>query len=170
MPQTSKFISKSVSKIDCCHFYSSMINHPYFGLTWHHHTTWTVLDWYQQNQVHFVPKVFNPPNCMELRATEKYWTLVKHQPKKIWEKAISFKNFWIKWKRLPRKYQNLLQNLMERVKGNVWKFSMREKVQWFLVWNINIFRSVNVNYVHFQMFIFFSLTLVYGFYWVHALL
>ena len=36
----------------------------------------------EQNDVTFVPKTANPPNCPELRTIEKYWAIIKQKMKK----------------------------------------------------------------------------------------
>lgn len=62
-----------------------------------YHYAKRILSWYDDNNVHFVPKIANPPNCPELRPIEVYWALVKRTLKKIKNPArdiISFKNKW----------------------------------------------------------------------------
>ena len=34
---------------------------------------------YEQNDVNFMPKIANPPNCPELRAIEIYWAIIKQK-------------------------------------------------------------------------------------------
>ena len=40
------------------------------------------MEWYKKNNVKFVPKTENPPNCPELRVIEKYWAIIKRKMKK----------------------------------------------------------------------------------------
>ena len=37
------------------------------------------MEWYKKNNVKFVPKTENPPNCPELRVIEKYWAIIKEK-------------------------------------------------------------------------------------------
>ena len=41
------------------------------------HYSKTTLEWYEANNVVFVPREANPPNCPHLRPIERYWALVK---------------------------------------------------------------------------------------------
>lgn len=43
------------------------------------HYSRATLDWYDVNQVEFVPVDSNPPNCPHLRPIETYWALIKQK-------------------------------------------------------------------------------------------
>lgn len=54
--------------------------------------------WYEENNVDFVPREANPPNCPELRPIERYWALVKRnlkQTRKVTKSVEIFKKMWI---------------------------------------------------------------------------
>ena len=40
------------------------------------------MEWYKKNNVKFVPKTENLPNCPELRVVVKYWAIIKRKMKK----------------------------------------------------------------------------------------
>ena len=46
------------------------------------HYSKLAMEWYKKNNVKFVPKAENPPNCPELRVLEKYWAIIKRKMKK----------------------------------------------------------------------------------------
>lgn len=55
------------------------------------------LEWYKNNNVVFVPREANPPNCPELRPVERYWALVKRElksTKKVSKSVVDFKRRW----------------------------------------------------------------------------
>lgn len=46
------------------------------------HYSKDVLTWYESNNIDFITKDMNPPNCPMLRPIEKYWAIVKRMLKK----------------------------------------------------------------------------------------
>ena len=40
------------------------------------------MEWYKKNNVKFVPKTENPPNCSELRVIARYLAIIKRKMKK----------------------------------------------------------------------------------------
>lgn len=62
------------------------------------HYSKCVLDWYNSNEVNFVPVSCNPPNCPQLRPIERYWAFVKRilkKGRKVAKNATSFQKFWL---------------------------------------------------------------------------
>lgn len=61
------------------------------------HYSKAVLDWYQKNNIVFVPREANPPNCPELRPIERYWALVKRELKttqRVSKDVVDFRRKW----------------------------------------------------------------------------
>lgn len=61
------------------------------------HYSKKALEWYNDNNVVFVPREANPPNCPELRPVERYWALVKRElkgTKKVSQDMQDFKRRW----------------------------------------------------------------------------
>lgn len=46
------------------------------------HYSKKVLEWYNANNINFVPKALNPPNCPELRPIERLWANIKRYSRK----------------------------------------------------------------------------------------
>lgn len=61
------------------------------------HYTKKAIEWYKANNVDFVEKHLNPPNCPELRPIEKYWARVKQKLLKPKSNDTSVENFKRKW-------------------------------------------------------------------------
>ena len=70
------------------------------------HYAKTTLKWYDDNDVRFVPKNMNPPNCPELRPIEHYWSIIKGILKKNTNEAKNLNDFKRKWEtatqRIPK--------------------------------------------------------------------
>lgn len=102
-------------------FYNSHIVSKFFwpDLATCHYSKRT-LDWYEQNNVHFVPKDTNPPNCPELRPIERYWALVKKELKATKKVTNDLKDFIPKWRIASSKLQeSTIKDLMGGVPGKI---------------------------------------------------
>ena len=66
------------------------------------HYSKMALDWYKDNNINFVPKEANPPNCSELRPIERYWALVKRKLKSTKLETQDMKVFKRKWNEAAR--------------------------------------------------------------------
>lgn len=88
----------------------------------------TALDWYRKNQVDFVIKEENPPNCPHLRPVETYWALVKSKLRQTKKIAKSYQSFVHLWLEAAKKVKDsVVTRLMECVTSKVRVFS-REAV------------------------------------------
>lgn len=82
------------------------------------------LEWYDQNEVLYVPKELNPPNCPQLRPIETFWAQVKRilkQDQKVAKNAKSFHQYWISAAKKVDK--DLVQRLMAGLPMKVLRFS-----------------------------------------------
>ena len=68
------------------------------------------LAWYEANDVPYVPKIANPPNCPELRPIETFWALCKRNLKKMNKPAKDIKSFKIKWNVASKKVTEPVAN------------------------------------------------------------
>ena len=66
------------------------------------HYSKMALDWYKDNNINFVPKEANPPNCPELRPIERYWALFKRKLKSTKKGTQDMKVFKRKWNEAVR--------------------------------------------------------------------
>ena len=65
------------------------------------------MEWYKKNNVKFVPKTENPPNCPELRVIEKYWVIIKRKMKKKKKKLCrNIKDFKISFKKSSNSFDS----------------------------------------------------------------
>lgn len=79
--------------------------------------------WINDNEVMFVPKDLNPPNCPELRPIEKYWAIMKGHLLRSGSVARTIPQFRLKWKRAyAQADEKVVQNLMEGVKRKLRSF------------------------------------------------
>lgn len=88
------------------------------------HYSRTVLDWYEQNEILYVPKEYNPPNCPQLRPIETFWALVKQTLKKqqkISKNAVSFQKYWIS--ATNKIGTDVVKRLMKGLPGKVRRFA-----------------------------------------------
>ena len=82
--------------------------HDEAPLFWHHadlascQYSKSVLEWYEANSVHFVPKDMNPPNCPELRLVEQYWAIMKRELRKSKKTVKDDKDMLRKWKKTEK--------------------------------------------------------------------
>lgn len=90
------------------------------------HYSKNVLDWYAKNNINFVPKAMNPPNCPELRPIERYWAIVKQNLRRRFRPPKSVKTFGIQWKKTVQKIgRSGVQKLMRHVKKKVRNFAKK---------------------------------------------
>lgn len=71
------------------------------------HYSKSVLEWYEANSVHFVPKDMNPPNCPELRPVEQYWAIMKRELRKSKKTVKDEKDMLRKWKKKLRNWYRM---------------------------------------------------------------
>lgn len=62
------------------------------------HYAGQTIQWYNDNQVRFVPKEHNPPNSPEVRPVEKFWAIIKRKLIKSFKPAKNMNDFKKKWK------------------------------------------------------------------------
>lgn len=87
------------------------------------HYSKRTLEWYEQNNVLFVPREANPPNCPELRPIERYWALAKRELKTTKKVAKNLVDFKQKWNTASRKVtEETIKNLMEGVPEKIKMF------------------------------------------------
>jgi len=81
------------------------------------------MEWFKSNGVTLVPKEANPPNCPELRPTEKYWALVKRNLKETKGEATNIKSFQDKWKYGAKKVtETTIKSLMGGINEKIADF------------------------------------------------
>lgn len=91
------------------------------------HYTKKAIEWYQTNNIEYVDKTLNPPNCPELRPIEKYWAYVKQKLLKHKSNATSVDNFKRKWNEASKLITNSdVQVLMAGVKRKLRNFWMNK--------------------------------------------
>lgn len=64
------------------------------------HYSRSTIEWYRTNQVNFVPKDINPPNCPELRPIERYWAIMKTKLRMTTKEAKGIEDLKKKWNRV----------------------------------------------------------------------
>ena len=85
------------------------------------------LEWYSNNNVIFVPREANPPNCPELRPVERYWALVKRELKNTGKVSQNISDFKRKWTTSSKKVtKETIKSLMEGLPKKVDKFISNE--------------------------------------------
>lgn len=86
------------------------------------HYSRDTLQWYQSNNVTFVPKEMNPPNCPDIRPIETFWALAKAKLRKHVKPADILQKFKNDWSKVVKMIgESTVQKLMSRVKGKVRK-------------------------------------------------
>lgn len=87
------------------------------------HYSKSVLEWFETNSVHFVPKDMNPPNCPELRPIETYWAMMKRELRKTKENVKDANDMRRKWLKNEKKVPDTtVQALMDGVKRKCREF------------------------------------------------
>ena len=61
---------------------------------------------YKKNNVKLVPKTENPPNCPELRVTEKYWAIIRRKMKKTKKLCRNIKDIKISFKKASNSFDS----------------------------------------------------------------
>lgn len=88
------------------------------------HYSKKTMEWYRENEVNFVPRDKNPPNCPELRPIEKYWANLKRKLKKSKKVCNNHKDFQIKCRQAAALMNSEhVQTLMKSVKRKVRLFA-----------------------------------------------
>ena len=64
------------------------------------------MEWNKKNNVKFVPKTENPPNCSELRVIEKYWAITKRKMKKTKKLCRKIKDIKISFKKASNSFDS----------------------------------------------------------------
>lgn len=84
------------------------------------HYARSILDWYSKNNVEFVQKAKNPPNCPEIRPIEKFWALMKGKLRKKDNGADDLEKFKKDWRNVSKTIDGtVVQNLMSNIKTKV---------------------------------------------------
>lgn len=92
------------------------------------HYSAATLEWYKANNINYVPKDMNPPNCPELRPIERYWARIKSKLQKGKQTAKSLQHFRRLWTAATRKIDNsTVQSLMNSIRKKVRLFSRKYK-------------------------------------------
>lgn len=78
------------------------------------------LEWYKSQNVCFVPKDMNPPNCPEARPIETFWALTKAKLRKFIKPADDIQKFKKDWPKVVKMVgSTTVQKLMGHVRGKV---------------------------------------------------
>ena len=81
------------------------------------------MEWYKKNNVKFVPKTENPPNCPELRVIEKYWAIIKRKMKKTKKLYRNIKDIKISFEKTSNSFDSYsLHKLMCTTKAKARNF------------------------------------------------
>jgi len=87
------------------------------------HYSRATTNWYNDNNITFVPRETNPPNCPELRPIERYWALVKRELKATKKEAKDITDFRNKWNAAAKKVtETTRRQLMEDILGKLKNF------------------------------------------------
>lgn len=87
------------------------------------HYSKKTVEWYQTNQVDFVPKHMNPPNCPQFRPIERYWAIVKAKLKKNAGVVKTIAGMHAKWTYFSGKVtKEVVQLLMGSIRRKVRKY------------------------------------------------
>lgn len=82
------------------------------------------LEWLGNENIPYVIKEENPPNCPELRPIERYWALVKQKLRKDARPSTNDADFKKKWHKFSNRVtKKTVQDLMVSVKRKVREFS-----------------------------------------------
>lgn len=93
------------------------------------HYASSVVNWYDSENLDYVKKELNPPNCPELRPIERFWAIIKRDLKQTCKPADSVKKFKYNWNRVVKKRgERLAKNLMKDVKKKVRKMGSGEQI------------------------------------------
>lgn len=98
------------------------------------HYSRDVIEWYKQNNVDFIEKSVNPPNCPDFRPIEKFWAIIKRKLKKCGRtiKTPSDLEKW--WKKMADKVDSTtVQEMMGGIQRKVRKFIRKADEYFFFV-------------------------------------
>lgn len=91
------------------------------------HYASSVLQWYSKENVNFVSKQHNPPNCPEIRPIEKFWALMKRDLRKRDRSTDSLEKFKRDWNQTAKKLgRSVVQNIMRDIKRKVRKLGKEQ--------------------------------------------
>lgn len=83
-----------------------------------------VLDWYRENNVEFVAKMHNPPNCPEIRPIKRFWALMKARLRKQAKPTDNIEQLKKNWIRTQKSFSTVaVQRLMKNIKSKVRKLA-----------------------------------------------
>lgn len=92
------------------------------------HYAKTTVSWYEVNNVRYVNKLMNPPNCPFLRPIERYWAQIKGILRKQGKDNKNLDEFKKTWVSATKKLsESSVRTLMQGVKSKVRKFVKNEK-------------------------------------------
>lgn len=85
------------------------------------HYSKEVLEWYAANNVNFVAKEINPPNCPEFRPIEKYWAIVKRKLRGCGKEVRNAQQMRLKWNKFagtvsPATVQIMMASITSKVR------------------------------------------------------
>jgi len=90
------------------------------------HYSKAALKWFEDNNIHLVPKEANPPNYPELRPIERYWALVKRELKATEKEAKDIQNFKNKWKAAKKVPEATVKALMACIPEKLTEFCRKK--------------------------------------------
>lgn len=86
-----------------------------------------VVKWYKDNNVNFVAKELNPPNCPELRPIEHYWAIMKAKLRKTARSADTEQQFRSDWNKVARTFDKVaVRSLMGTMRQKIRKLARNE--------------------------------------------
>lgn len=99
-------------------------SHTIFTLFWRDlasaHYSKAVIEWYEKENVKYVPKEANPPNTPHLLPIETYWALVKRNLRTSMKVAKNYQSFAHLWLQAAKKVPtDVVRRLMARVTPKV---------------------------------------------------
>ena len=80
------------------------------------HYSRSVIEWYQQNGVNFVPKNMNPTNVPQLHLIEKFWANMKRQLRKKGKIAADINRFRRIWGVASQYFLNLVRDIRTKLR------------------------------------------------------
>jgi hypothetical protein len=87
------------------------------------HYSKKALQWYNDNNITFVPREANPPNCPELRSIERYWTLVKRRLKETKKEVKTINQLESRWNHAAKTVsEDTIKKLMTGIPKKITEF------------------------------------------------
>lgn len=88
------------------------------------HYSKRVLEWYVSNNVDFIPRSMNPPNCPDFRPIENYWAIMKGKLHKTGKTVQDINSLRSAWNLQAKKVEkSLVQKMMSSIKKKVRDFA-----------------------------------------------